>query len=35
MKHFNKVEKSKWFNLKLTVLILLLISYVLKLFGVW
>lgn len=35
MMHLKKEPKGKYFNLKLVVLILLLISYALKLAGVW
>lgn len=35
MMHLKKENKSKYFNLKLVILVLLAISYVLKLLGVW
>lgn len=35
MMHLKKENKSKYFNLKLVILVLLVISYVLKLLGVW
>lgn len=35
MMHLKKASKGKYFNFKLTALILLAVSYVLKLLGVW